>query len=73
MISDRAVQKIRAAKYKIDSVFYRSFEKLSKTEKEEFTAASKILNDLASEIEKEVDKEFEGQLDWNKGYLDHGL
>ena len=70
MSNDRVAQKVRSAKYKIDSVFYRSFDKLSATEKEEFSAASKILEDLASEIEKEMDKEFSmatSEITWGVG------
>jgi iron uptake system EfeUOB component EfeO/EfeM len=57
-MSDRVAQKIRSAKYKIDSVFYRSFDKLSASDKEEFKAACNILDELASEIEKQQDSIF---------------
>jgi iron uptake system EfeUOB component EfeO/EfeM len=52
-MSDRVAQKIRSAKYKIDSVFYRSFEKLSENDKKEFQDISKILEQLAKEAEKQ--------------------
>jgi hypothetical protein len=69
MSSDRIAQKIRSAKYKIDSVFYRSFEKLSETDKKEFQAACNILDDLAAEIEKEQDEIFSmpvAEINWGK-------